>query len=105
MKSACDWRTPSPRAKIAPAASATERVLLVLQAADAIRYTCIMQVTGKRRRAARACALDIAGDRWTLLIRADLLRGRDTYGKLAASDEASPPISSADRLNRMEQMA
>ena len=49
-----------------------------------------------------AKALDVVGDRWTLLIVRDLLRGRDTYGKLAASDEGIPTNILADRLKKME---
>ena len=56
-----------------------------------------MQAT-RRSTCPAACALDIAGDRWTLLIVRDLLRGRDTYGKLAASDEGIPTNILADRL-------
>ena len=63
-----------------------------------------MQATGKRRSSCpAACALDIAGDRWTLLIVRDLLRGRTTYGALAASDEGIPTNILADRLRRMQQ--
>ncbi|HEX4927910.1 MAG TPA: helix-turn-helix domain-containing protein [Burkholderiales bacterium] len=62
-----------------------------------------MQVTGRRRSSCpAACALDIAGDRWTLLIVRDLLRGRSTYGALAASDERIPSNILADRLRRMQ---
>ena len=61
-----------------------------------------MQVT-RRSTCPAACALDIAGDRWTLLIVRDLLRGRDTYSKLAASDERIPTNILAERLRRMEQ--
>jgi DNA-binding HxlR family transcriptional regulator len=67
-----------------------------------------MQATRRSRSGDRrstcpaACALDIAGDRWTLLIVRDLLRGRDTYGKLAASDEGIPTNILADRLKKME---
>jgi len=60
-----------------------------------------MQVT-RRSTCPAACALDVAGDRWTLLIVRDLLRGRDTYGKLAASDEGIPTNILADRLKKME---
>jgi DNA-binding HxlR family transcriptional regulator len=49
-----------------------------------------------------ACALDLAGDRWTLLVVRDLLRGRRTYGELAASPEGIPTNILADRLRRME---
>jgi DNA-binding HxlR family transcriptional regulator len=62
-----------------------------------------MQVTrGRRSSCPAACALDIAGDRWTLLIVRDLLRGRSTYGALAASDEKIPTNILADRLRRMQ---
>ena len=61
-----------------------------------------MQVT-RRSSCPAACALDVAGDRWTLLIVRDLLRGRDTYGRLAASDEGIPTNILADRLRRMEE--
>jgi DNA-binding HxlR family transcriptional regulator len=60
-----------------------------------------MQVT-KRSTCPAAGALDVVGDRWTMLIVRDLLRGRDTYGKLAASDEGIPTNILADRLNKME---
>ena len=69
------------------------------------RYTCKVQVT---RRSARrstcpaACALDIAGDRWTLLVVRDLLRGRHTFKELLAADEGIPTNILADRLKRME---
>jgi len=60
-----------------------------------------MQVT-KRSSCPAAGALDLIGDRWTMLIVRDLLRGRDTYGKLAASDEGIPTNILADRLKKME---
>jgi len=49
-----------------------------------------------------ACALDLVGDRWTLLLVRDLLRGRDTYGKLLECDEGIPTNILADRLKKME---
>jgi len=58
---------------------------------------------GARSSCPAACALDVAGDRWTLLIVRDLLRGRDTYTKLAGSDEKIPTNILADRLKRMEE--
>jgi len=48
-----------------------------------------------------ACALDLAGDKWTLLVVRDLLRGRRTYGELAGSPEGIPTNILADRLRRM----
>jgi DNA-binding HxlR family transcriptional regulator len=56
----------------------------------------------KRSSCPVACALDIAGDKWTLLVVRDLLRGRSTYGELAASDEGIPTNILADRLKKME---
>ena len=50
-----------------------------------------------------ACALDLAGDKWTLLVVRDLLRGRSTYGELLACDEGIPTNILADRLRRMEE--
>jgi len=61
-----------------------------------------MQVT-RRSACPAACALDIAGDRWTLLIVRDLLRGRDTYGALASAGEGIPTNVLADRLRRMQE--
>lgn len=61
-----------------------------------------MQAT-RRSTCPAACALDVAGDRWTLLIVRDLLRGRTTYGALAASDEHIPTNILADRLRRMQE--
>ena len=62
-----------------------------------------MQVTGRRRSSCpAACALDIAGDKWTLLVVRDLLRGRHTFNALLASDEGIPTNILADRLKRME---
>jgi len=44
-----------------------------------LTVACKMQVT-KRSTCPAAGALDLIGDRWTMLIVRDLLRGRDTYG-------------------------
>ena len=57
----------------------------------------------KRSSCPAACALDLAGDRWTLLVVRDLLRGRHTYGELAAGDERIPTNILADRLAKMEK--
>ena len=57
----------------------------------------------KRSACPAACALDLAGDKWTLLVVRDLLRGRSTYGELADSPEGIPTNILADRLRRMEE--
>lgn len=50
-----------------------------------------------------SCALDLLGDRWTLLIVRDLLRGRSRYGEFAAGPEGIPTNILAERLKRLEQ--
>ena len=60
-----------------------------------------MQAT-RRSDCPVACALDLAGDKWTLLVVRDLLRGRRTYGELADSPEGIPTNILADRLKRLE---
>jgi DNA-binding HxlR family transcriptional regulator len=57
----------------------------------------------KRSACPVACALDLAGDKWTLLVVRDLLRGRKTYGELADSPERIPTNILADRLKRLEE--
>jgi DNA-binding HxlR family transcriptional regulator len=63
-----------------------------------------MQVTRKARSSCpAACALDLVGDKWTLLVVRDLIRGRRTYGELADSPEGIPTNILADRLRRLEE--
>jgi DNA-binding HxlR family transcriptional regulator len=50
-----------------------------------------------------ACALDVVGDRWTLLIIRDLLGGKKRYGDFLASPEKIPTNILADRLKRLER--
>jgi DNA-binding HxlR family transcriptional regulator len=61
-----------------------------------------MQVM-RRSDCPAACALDIAGDKWTLLVVRDLLRGRHTFKELSAAEEGIPTNILADRLRRMEE--
>lgn len=49
-----------------------------------------------------AATLDAFGDRWTLLIVRDLLRGITRYADLQRSLEAIAPNLLADRLRRLE---
>jgi DNA-binding HxlR family transcriptional regulator len=49
-----------------------------------------------------ANALDIVGDKWSLLIVRDMLHGKQTYGELAASPEGIPTNILADRLRRLD---
>jgi DNA-binding HxlR family transcriptional regulator len=50
-----------------------------------------------------AGALDLVGDKWTLLVVRDLLRGKRRYGDFAASAERIPTNILAERLRRLEQ--
>lgn len=48
-----------------------------------------------------AFALDIIGDRWTLLVIRDLATGKARFKELAASPERIPTNILSDRLNRL----
>jgi DNA-binding HxlR family transcriptional regulator len=47
-------------------------------------------------------ALDLLGDRWTLLLVRDLFRGLTRYGEFLAGPEGIPTNILADRLVRLE---
>jgi len=50
-----------------------------------------------------ACALDVVGDRWTLLVIRDLIAGKTRYGDFLASAEKIPTNILAERLRRLER--
>ncbi len=50
-----------------------------------------------------ASTLDVVGDKWSLLVVRDLLRGKQTYSELLASPEHIPTNLLADRLVRLER--
>ncbi len=50
-----------------------------------------------------ASALDIVGDKWTLLVVRDLYMGKKTYSELQKSPENIPTNILADRLKRLQQ--
>jgi DNA-binding HxlR family transcriptional regulator len=56
-----------------------------------------------RSPCAVASTLDIIGDKWSLLVVRDLLRGKTTYGELADSLERIPTNILAERLRRLEE--
>jgi DNA-binding HxlR family transcriptional regulator len=58
---------------------------------------------GPRSPCPVAGALDLVGDRWTLLILRDLLRGMSRYGQFLASPEGISTNLLADRLQRLER--
>lgn len=48
-----------------------------------------------------ASALDIVGDKWTLLVLRDLLDGRSRFGEFEKSPEGIPTNILTDRLRRL----
>jgi DNA-binding HxlR family transcriptional regulator len=69
---------------------------------DSCSYTC-----GVAKRYGQHCpvakSLDLIGERWTLLIVRDLLRGPARFQDLRAQLSGIPPKLLADRLRRMER--
>jgi DNA-binding HxlR family transcriptional regulator len=55
-----------------------------------------------RSPCAVACTLDLIGDKWSLLVIRDLLRGNVTYKALQHSPERIPTNILADRLRKLE---
>jgi DNA-binding HxlR family transcriptional regulator len=55
-----------------------------------------------RSPCAVACTLDLVGDKWSLLVIRDLLRGNVTYKALQNSPERIPTNILADRLKKLE---
>jgi DNA-binding HxlR family transcriptional regulator len=50
-----------------------------------------------------ASALDLLGDRWTLVLVRDLLTGKRAYNEFRASPEGIPTNILAERLRRLEE--
>ena len=48
-----------------------------------------------------ACALDLLGDRWTLLVIRDLVLGKSRFKEFVASPEGIPTNILSDRLDRL----
>ncbi len=59
---------------------------------------------GERKlRCPIAFSLDVVGDRWTMLILRDMLRGRRKFGELQESVEGIPPAILTARLRLLER--
>jgi DNA-binding HxlR family transcriptional regulator len=54
-----------------------------------------------RSRCPVSCTLDLVGDRWTLLVVRDLVRGKRRYSEFLASPEGIPSNILAERLRRL----
>jgi DNA-binding HxlR family transcriptional regulator len=59
--------------------------------------------TARKVRCPIASTLDIVGDRWTLLIVRDLLRGKTRFNELRESVEGIPASVLSDRLRLLER--
>src|SRR3954463_14363587 len=57
----------------------------------------------RRSVCAVACSLDLVGDKWSLLVVRDLIRGKSTFKELAESPEGIPTNLLADRLKRLQR--
>ncbi len=69
---------------------------------DIGRRTTRRGAEGPRSTCPIACALDVIGDRWTLLLVRDLVAGMTRFSEFLASDERIPTNVLADRLRRLE---
>jgi DNA-binding HxlR family transcriptional regulator len=52
-----------------------------------------------------SCALDLFGDRWTLLVIRDLMLGRSRFKDFVSSPEGIPTNILSDRLERLLEAA
>lgn len=57
--------------------------------------------TSRRSPCPVACALDIIGDRWTLLVIRDLVLGRSRFKEFTSSPEGIPTNILSNRLERL----
>jgi DNA-binding HxlR family transcriptional regulator len=55
----------------------------------------------RRSRCPVACTLDVLGDRWTLLVVRDLVRGKRRFAEFVDSPERIPTNILTDRLKRL----
>lgn len=55
----------------------------------------------RRSRCPVSCALDAVGDRWTLLVVRDLMRGKRRFAELVDTPEGIPTNILSDRLKRL----
>jgi DNA-binding HxlR family transcriptional regulator len=60
-------------------------------------------VEARRSPCPVACALDIFGDKWTLLVIRDLVLGRNRFKDFTNSPEGIPTNILSDRLERLQE--
>ncbi len=57
--------------------------------------------TARRSFCPVSCTLDVLGDRWSLLVIRDVMRGKRRYAEFLQSPEGIPTNILADRLKRL----
>ncbi|WP_417624624.1 winged helix-turn-helix transcriptional regulator [Paremcibacter congregatus] len=62
------------------------------------------RLAGLRSSCPISIALDVVGDKWTLIILRDLLMGKTRYKQFQESPEKIPTSILADRLKRLEKL-
>ena len=60
-----------------------------------------MPVSARRSRCPVSCTLDVLGDKWSLLVIRDVMRGKRRYAEFLASPEGIPTNILAERLKRL----
>jgi DNA-binding HxlR family transcriptional regulator len=60
-----------------------------------------MRSRARRSRCPVACTLDILGDKWSLLVVRDVVRGKRRYAEFLESPEGIPTNILAERLKRL----
>ena len=60
-----------------------------------------MTVRARRSHCPVACTLDVLGDRWSLLVVRDVMRGKRRYQEFLESPEGIPTNILAERLKRL----
>ena len=61
-----------------------------------------MKAIAQRSVCPVSCSLEVLGDKWTLLIIRDLVKGKTTYGDFLQSGEKIATNILADRLTNLE---
>ena len=65
------------------------------------RRLAIMRTVVRRSFCPVSCTLDVLGDKWSLLVVRDLMRGKRRYAEFLESSEGIPTNILADRLKRL----
>ena len=60
-----------------------------------------MPVNARRSQCPVACTLDVLGDKWSLLVIRDVMRGKRRYAEFLDSPEGIPTNILAERLKRL----